>query len=128
MKQAYAYLATLISVVVLDAIWLSVSISHYKKYLAHVFAPKFLWWPAVVFYLLFAFALYFLVVRAFLGEGLAGIFLAGMIFGAAAYGTYDLTNQATIKEWPVLITLIDIVWGSLLAGVSALIGALVLRH
>lgn len=60
-------------------------------------------------------------------QSVSMIFVTGMIFGLVTYGTYDLTNQATIKDWPIIITIVDLAWGSLLAGISSLIGALVMR-
>lgn len=114
----------------IDALWLSLTMSRvYQKYLSHVLAEKASIGPVVVFYLLYAFGLYFLVVRPLAANNTSFvmIFVNGMILGLTAYGTYDLTNQATIKNWPVFITLIDLVWGSILSGVLAIIGVWVLR-
>jgi uncharacterized membrane protein len=49
------------------------------------------------------------------------IFLLGALLGLFGYGTYDLTNQATLKEWPTVVTVVDLVWGALLTGVVSII-------
>lgn len=128
--HAYAYLATLACMVILDGVWLWLTMEAiYRKHLSHVLAEKPLWWAVIAFYLLYAFGLYFLVVRnsAVSDTGSLNIFVSGLVFGAAAYGTYDLTNQATIKGWPKFITIIDILYGSLLSGLSALAGTWMMR-
>lgn len=129
MKQhIFSYIGIITSIIVLDVFWLFFTFDKiYQRYLSHVFAPKPLWWAAALFYLLYAFGLYFVVVRPMANQSVSMIFVTGMIFGLVTYGTYDLTNQATIKDWPIIITIVDLAWGSLLAGISSLIGALVMR-
>ena len=83
--------------------------------------PGFL--PAGIFYLVYILGPSALVVvPAFNdGSGYLETFLYGALLGLVAYGTYDLTNQATLKDWPALVTLVDLTWGALLTGaVSAL--------
>jgi uncharacterized membrane protein len=59
--------------------------------------------------------------------GFLKIFLLGALLGLVAYGTYDLTNQATLKEWPSIVTVVDLVWGSLLTGVVSIISVAITR-
>ena len=126
--NACSYLAILLNIIILDVIWLSFTFAKiYQKHLGHVFMNKPLWLPAVLFYLLYAFGLHFVVVRQTVGQSMGMIFLIGFIFGAVAYGTYDLTNQAIIKDWPPFITMIDIVWGGFISGVAAAMGAWIFR-
>ena len=51
-----------------------------------------------------------------------GAFWRGAVFGLTAYGTYDLTNQATLRDWPTIVTIIDLAWGSTLTAVVAAAG------
>ncbi len=126
--HACSYLAILFNIIILDVIWLSFTFTKiYQKHLGHVFVEKPLWLPGVLFYLLYAFGLYFVVIRQTVGQSLSMVFFIGFVFGAVAYGTYDLTNQATIKDWPPFITIMDIFWGAFISGVSAVLGAWVFR-
>ncbi|MEX0916555.1 MAG: DUF2177 family protein, partial [Candidatus Spechtbacterales bacterium] len=56
------------------------------------------------------------------------IFLFGALLGIVAYGTYDLTNQATLKNWPAIVSVVDIVWGAVLTGIAGLVAVLVVRY
>lgn len=119
-----SYLIALFILVALDALWLTLMMPRvYQKHLSHLLAGSLMVWPAIVFYILYAFGIYFLVVRQALVQDthLLATFLAGVVLGAVAYGTYDLTNQATLRGWPVLITLIDILWGGMLSGTIAVV-------
>lgn len=118
------YFATLVALAVIDSIWLFSTAAFYKTKLAHLFASQISYAPAVVFYLLYVFGLMYFVIGPALQNhsSLGKVLLAGAIFGIVAYATYDLTNQATMKEWPMLITFLDIVWGAILtSAVSTLI-------
>jgi len=129
-QQIYAYVATFISLLVLDGLWLSLTMSRiYQKYLSHLMADRVTLWAVAAFYVLYAFGLYFIVVRMAhnIDLPLASICIAGFVFGMTAYATYDLTNQATLKNWPAFITIIDIVWGGAMSAVAACIGAWILR-
>jgi uncharacterized membrane protein len=119
-----ACIVALVTLLVFDGLWLAFMTPRvYHKHLAHLFADSILVWPAVAFYVLYVFGLYFFVVRHALGRDfdVIGIFGAGVVLGIVAYGTYDLTNQATLKGWPVFITIIDIIWGGLLTGTVAVV-------
>jgi uncharacterized membrane protein len=79
--------------------------------------------PAIAFYLLYAIGLGFLVIRPAVEAGsLVTALWMGCLFGLVAYGTYDLTNAATLKGWSTTVTIIDMAWGALLTGASATIG------
>lgn len=126
----YAYVATLITLLLLDGVWLSLTMSRvYQKYLSHLMGDKVTLWAVAVFYLLYAFGLYFVVVRMAQNTdiSLVSICITGFVFGMTAYATYDLTNQATLKNWPVFITIVDIIWGGAMSGVAACIGAWIVR-
>ena len=61
------------------------------------------------------------------GAKLMTVFLTGALFGLVAYATYDLTNQATVKNWPMIVTLVDLAWGSFLTGTTATCAVIALR-
>jgi len=77
----------------------------------------------LVFYLLYAVGVTFFAVQPGLAaQSWQGAALHGLAFGLVAYGVYDLTNQATLKHWPLTLTLVDMAWGSFLTGLAALAG------
>lgn len=80
-------------------------------------------WPAFIFYPLYTLGLLLLIVFPAIegGQSLFKVFFLGTIFGLVAYGAYDLTNQAVLKDWPIIVTIVDMLWGSLLAGSASLI-------
>ncbi len=116
-----AYLAALVAMFVIDLVWLSSMMSRfYQPKMSHLLASSFSMAPAVVFYLIYVFALtYFVILPAFENRSLSQALLGGFIFGLAAYGTYDLTNQATLKNWPLELTVVDMAWGSILTTLVA---------
>ncbi|CAN7675148.1 DUF2177 family protein [Rhizobium sp. LjRoot30] len=122
-----AYLATGIAFLTVDAIWLSTMADMlYRPLLGDKLAPQFDLAPAVVFYLIYiAGIVFFAVMPAIDGEGLGKAALNGAILGLVAYATYDLTNQATLRDWPLSITLADIPWGAFVTAIGASAGFLV---
>lgn len=129
--QLIAYVVSLVTLLVLDGLWLTFMMPRvYQKKLAHLLADSLTVWPALVFYLLYVFGINFLVVRQALAQAndWSGIFFAGVVLGMVAYGTYDLTNQATLRDWPVMVTIIDIAWGGLLTGTVAVVTVLITKR
>jgi uncharacterized membrane protein len=122
-----AYLATGIAFLIVDAIWLSTMADMlYRPLLGDKLARQFDLAPAVVFYLIYiAGIVFFAVMPALDGEGLGKAALNGAILGLVAYATYDLTNQATLKDWPLSVTLADIPWGAFVTATGASAGFLV---
>lgn len=114
---------------VIDMIWLAlIAKSLYSKYLGYLMTPKVNLLAAFLFYMLFIVGLMvFVISPALAKESWQSALLMGMFFGLITYATYDLTNLATVKDWPVLITIIDLVWGSVVSGATALISYLILR-
>lgn len=114
-----SYGCTVGLVILLDVLWLSVMMPVlYKPRMAHLLADHMVYAAAPVFYLLYAFGLYWFVISPSQGESnWLAIFATGALFGLVAYGTYDLTNQVTLRGWPVIITIIDLVWGGAMAGI-----------
>jgi uncharacterized membrane protein len=77
------------------------------------------WLAAIIFYLLYIVGILIFVVLPNLEKGWGQAFLYGALFGFFAYSTYDLTNYAVMKSWPLSITIIDMAWGTALTGLVA---------
>ena len=119
-----AYVATLVVMVALDLLWLGVvAKSFYQQGIGHLMAARPNIPVAVAFYALYAVGLVLFAVAP--GGSTAGwsrTLAMGALFGFFAYATYDLTNLATLKNWPVGVALLDIAWGSLVSAVSVVAG------
>ena len=124
------YLVTLVVFFLIDMVWLgAVAKGLYRKHLGPLMGPKVVWPAAILFYLLFIVGLVVLVVRPALvrGEPLQALLL-GALFGLISYSTYDLTNLATLKDWPLIVTVVDLVWGTVLGGLVSFVSALIGRR
>lgn len=128
------YAATALMMVLVDMVWLDVIAQPlYQQGMGHLMADSPRMGVAVVFYALYplglvVFAVLPNAVSQAVGPGWLGSLLAGALFGCIAYATYDLSNLATLKDWPLYLAVIDIAWGSCVSGVSAAVGGLALRH
>jgi uncharacterized membrane protein len=125
-----AYFCFLIPMLAIDIVWLfSMSKRFYSTRIGSLLADSPRLAPAAFFYLIYAFgAAVLVVVRMVSNEtGYLKTFLFGAILGVFAYATYDLTNQATLKEWPTIVTAVDLVWGGLLTGVVSIIAVALTR-
>ena len=123
------YFITLAVFFVIDMIWLGVvAKGFYRRHLGPLMGPKVNWISAILFYLLFIVGLLVFVIRPALGIGvpLEALFY-GALLGLISYATYDLTNLATLKDWPVIVTVVDLVWGTVLGGVVSYVSALLGR-
>lgn len=115
------YLTALPLFIAMDLLWLGVVAKNfYNKQLGFLIGPI-NWVSAILFYLLFITGLVvFVIMPAFQKGSWTHALLFGALFGLVTYGTYDLTNLATLKNWPVLVTVVDLLWGAFLgAFVSA---------
>lgn len=122
------YVVTLPTFVVIDFVWLSVMASTlYRPVMGDMLVEDFRLAPAVAFYLLYVAGLTFLAIKPGLEQGSPrSAAIHGAILGFTAYATYDLTNQATLRNWSTTLTLADLAWGAILSGTAALIGCWVL--
>ncbi len=126
MKWIIAYIAAAVSFGVLDAIWLRwAGPNLYRPNLGELLAADFRIVPAVVFYAAYIAGMVWFAVRPGLTGGLGATALNGALLGALCYATYDLTNQATMKVWPVHITVVDIIWGAFATCIAATFAAFV---
>ena len=119
-----AYLSSIVPMLAIDVVWLFImSKRFYAKRIGSLMAPSPRLIPAIVFYLVYNLGIALLVAVPAVDHGTAlfKVFLLGAVLGLVAYGTYDLTNQTTLKEWPTLVTLVDLAWGALLTGTVSVI-------
>ena len=117
------FAATLAVFLIIDLAWLSlVARGLYQKQLGYLLAPSTNWLVAFLFYLLFVFGLLVFVVIPGLETGsLQSTLLRAALYGLITYATYDLTNLATVKDWPILITVVDLGWGTILSTIVSLL-------
>jgi len=111
----------------IDMLWLTViAQKFYKSQIGHLMADKARIIPAAIFYLLFVGAMvYFVIVPALEHQNLTRLILSAAIFGLVTYATYDLTNMATLRDWPLLVTVVDLAWGTFLSLAVSLITYLI---
>lgn len=124
------FFATIIPMLLIDVVWLTtMTQTFYKKYLGTLFAEKPSLTPAIIFYIIYGLGVVYFVVVPLLraNASLTTVFLTGAFLGLLAYGTYDLTNQATVKNWPTIVTAVDLVWGAALTGTVSTIAVWFMR-
>lgn len=111
----------------IDMVWLGlVAKNFYNKYIGFLMTPNINWLAAISFYLLFIAGLVVFVISPALEKhSWSHTLLFGALFGLVSYATYDLTNLATIKDWPLLVTVVDLVWGATLAASVSLVSYLI---
>lgn len=107
----------------IDIVWLVVvSRKLYQKELGFLMSERPNWIAAILFYLVFMIGVVFFVINPALEkDSWKYALFAGMLFGLITYSTYDLTNLATVKNWPLKITIIDLIWGTSLGGIVSII-------
>ena len=108
----------------LDFIWLSITVkSLYKPALGSLLKDNPVIWAAALFYIIYLIGLTLIIIKpALSSDSIFQAFWTGFIFGVVAYGTYNLTNMATVKNWSASIVWIDMLWGGFLTGFSSAVG------
>ena len=119
---SFIFVSTIFLIV--DVIWLSITVKLvYKPNLGDLLNDKPVLWAAVLFYIIYMIGLTLIIIKpALASDSVLQAFWTGVIFGIVAYGTYNLTNMATIKNWSSTIVWVDMLWGGLLTGSSSAIG------
>ena len=114
---------------IIDVIWLSFSVKTiYKPYLGDLIRDTPIMWAAVLFYLIYVIGLSLIILRpALINDSITQAFWTGIIFGVVAYGTYNLTNMATIKGWSYKVVFVDMIWGGVLTSFSSYFGILIAK-
>jgi uncharacterized membrane protein len=107
----------------IDMVWLVlVAKNFYREQIGFLMKPDINWTAAIIFYLLFIAGLVtFVISPAVLKHSWVHALLFGALFGLITYATYDLTNLAAMKDWPVLITIVDLAWGMVLSASVSLV-------
>jgi uncharacterized membrane protein len=110
------FLITMLSFFLIDMIWLGlIAQSFYKRHLGFIMAESPNWSAAIIFYIIFIIGILVFVVLPGLKKGsLKSTLVHAVFFGVLTYSTYDLTNLATLENWPVVLTIVDIIWGGVL--------------
>ena len=108
---------------VIDMTWLVlVAKKFYQQQIGFLMKPDINWFAAIIFYLLFIAGLVLFVISpAVEKHSWVHALIFGALFGLISYATYDLTNLATLKDWPVIVTVVDLIWGTVLASAISVI-------
>lgn len=126
-KALIAYVATLLTFLLLDGIWLGLLMAPtYRELLGSLMLEKPLLLPAAVFYCLYVIGcVVFVVLPALSWQRAAKL---GALLGLVAYGTYDLTNWATLRDWSLQVSLMDWAWGTVATAVACTVGYLMAKR
>lgn len=121
------YLIALPLLVALDIFWIGFAAKNlYRSQIGFLMRADINWGAAISFYLLFIFGLVIFVINPSIEKNSwIHALMFGALFGLITYATYDLTNLATLKNWPILITVIDLAWGTFLASLISVITHLI---
>jgi uncharacterized membrane protein len=129
MAYVYGWLAAGAAFLAIDSVWLSQMASRfYRPALGEMLAEKPNLAAAAVFYVVYVTGIIVLAVLPAMDRGgLARAAMLGAFVGFLAYGTYDLTNHATVRDWPLRLTLVDMAWGTVLTSLAACAGFWAMR-
>lgn len=127
MKFIKLYLISLPIFAAIDLLWIGVIAKNfYKDQIGHLMASEIRWGAVVLFYLLYLFGLvFFAILPAVRENSWIHAMVYGALFGLVCYATYDLTNLATLKKWPVKMVYYDLIWGAFVSGAVSWITYLV---
>jgi uncharacterized membrane protein len=111
----------------IDMLWLGlIAKDFYAKQIGGLMKPNINWTAAIIFYLIFiACLVVFVIMPAVVKNSWSHAVLMGALFGFVCYATYDLTNLAVAKDWPIFVTIIDLIWGAVLAASVSVITYLI---
>jgi uncharacterized membrane protein len=122
------YLIALVVFFLIDILWLGVIAKNlYHKEIGHLMADQFKLIPAIAFYLIYIAGLVFFAILPG-AHSVKSALLYGAFFGFVAYATYDLTNLATLRGWPLKIVIYDLLWGTFISAATSAISVLVGSH
>ena len=109
---------------IIDVLWLSITVkSLYRPALGDLLKDKPVMWAAVLFYIIYMIGVALIILKpALANDSISQALWTGVVFGVVAYGTYNLTNMATVKNWSASIVWIDMLWGGFLTGFSSAVG------
>ena len=124
------FFVAFITFLIIDGAWLAlIAKNFYAKHLGYLMSKTPNFAAAGIFYVIYIITLVILIIAPALQKGsLSAAILTGALFGFCAYATYDLTNLATIKDWPLLITIVDLIWGTFVTAAVSGITYLILSR
>jgi len=125
-----SYFIAAVAMIIIDFVWLTVMMRpFYQKQIGHLMTATPAMFPVILFYAIFILGLIVLIISPALTGNFSylKLFLYGALFGLVAYGTYDLTNQATLKNWPAIVTIVDLIWGAFLTGTVSVITKFIIK-
>ncbi len=117
------YILTFMIFLAVDSLWLGLAAPQfYRSQIGHLMADLPNFFAAGIFYLIFVFGMVFFVIEPGKNsESMPKTVVRGAIFGFVTYATYDLTNHATLSGWPILMTIVDMAWGTTLSAAVTLV-------
>ena len=123
-----AFFASLIFLII-DVLWLNFAVKNfYRPNLGNLLLDKPVVWAAALFYLVYVIGVTIIVIQPSLNNNsLFQAFFVGCVLGIVAYGTYNLTNMATIKGWSPYVVFVDMLWGGILKGTSSTLGIIIAK-
>ena len=109
---------------IIDILWLSYMVKHfYRPNLGSLLTDKPVMWAAILFYLVYVVGLAIIILHpAIVKDSISMAFWTGIVFGLVSYGTYNLTNMATVNNWSANVVFVDMIWGGFLTGTSSALG------
>ena len=124
-----SYLLTTVVFFAIDMVWLGfIAKTLYRKYLGALISDTVNWTAAIIFYLIFIVGIFiFVITPAVEKQSVVRAIVLGAIFGFIAYATYDLTNYATLKGFPLNIVFIDLAWGAVLTALVSVAGYYIVK-
>jgi len=128
-KILLSYLFTTIVFFAIDMLWLGlVAKNIYQKHLGSLLSDKVNWPAAIIFYLIFIVGIFIFVINPSIEKhSVTRAIILGAVFGFISYATYDLTNYATLKGFPLNIVFIDLAWGAILTSLVSLAGYYIVK-
>lgn len=129
MRLIKTYIVTLVVFFAIDILWLGfIAKDMYRNNIGHLMADKTNWIAAIIFYMIFIGGLIFFAINPALNkDSWTQALLLGSLFGFMCYATYDMTNLATLKDWSLKITIVDIMWGTFLNGLTSTVSFFIMR-
>ena len=126
LQFTYLYLLTVPVFFLIDMLWLGVVAKDFYQVKWASFLGPVNWTAAIIFYLIFIVGIIiFAVAPALESNSLTKALVLGALFGFFTYATYDFTNLATLKDWPILVVVVDVIWGAVLSGSVAVASYLI---
>ena len=125
-----ATLLTALIFLIIDIIWLSFAVkSFYRPNIGHLLLEKPVMWAAAMFYIIYVIGIGVVIIEPNINfDNTLGFLFKAFIFGLVAYGTYNLTNMATVRGWSPSVVFVDMIWGGSLTALSSYSGIILAKR